>query len=415
MSYKIVVVNIGSELLSGRTLNSNLVFIGNKLSVIGLEISEVHIIPDEKVSILNILQNVWVDSVILIITGGLGPTPDDITRGSISEFFDKKLIYHDEIYIEIEKRFKLRGMDVPETNKVQAFVPEGFIVLENSLGTAPGMYYHESGSERHLFCLPGVPFEMEHLFNLHVLKFISDMGLVNDYFCKDINTYGISESLLAEKMQGLIYKNGVNIAWLPKIGRVDIRISGIDIVACEKVFTQICEDLKEYIWGVNESSPVDMLHRVIRSLAVASYSPTGTISVAESCSGGMLASLITKNSGASAYFKGGVVAYSNESKVELLGVPVEVIEKHGAVSEEAALAMVKGCYERFKSDICVSVTGIAGPDGGSDLKPVGTVYFGLKLFDEIFVEQCYFTGTREVIRVKCCDWMVLKVLGLIWT
>ena len=449
---KIVVVNIGNELLSGRTVNTNLAFLGNRLTSHGLEIIEVCIIPDKKEAIVDVLGRVWVDSDLVIITGGLGPTQDDITRASVADFFGKELVYHEEIFDLIKKRFQVRNMEVPETNKVQAYVPEGFEVLENSLGTAPGLYYEEleirnekleikippaplykGGSDggvekcgsrgKYLFCLPGVPFEMEHLFDRHVSKFLKERMLTCEYFCKDINTYGVSESKLAEMMGDIKCEAGVNIAWLPKIGRVDIRISGGNVNGCERLFSLVYEMLKDKVWGIDEGSPVDLLHKRLVGLCDEDDSDSTTpyplqlggelkgltISVAESCTGGLLASMLTKNSGASQYFKGGVVVYSNESKVDLLGVDAETITKYGAVSEEVARDMLMGCFERFQSDIVCSVTGVAGPEGGSESKPVGTVFVGVKVFDEVFVERCVFTGNRDVVRVKSCEYLVMRL------
>ena len=398
---KIVIVNIGNELLSGKTANTNLTFLGNRLLDFGLEVSMVYVIPDVKESIMSVLDVIWKESVFLLITGGLGPTRDDLTKSSIASFFDKELIFDENIYDAIKSRFAQRKMEMPEANKVQAYVPDGFVGLHNSMGTAPGLFYRED--ERYLFCLPGVPLEMEHLFEVHVEKFLKERSIVSEYFCRSINTFGVSESKLAEMMKDIACENGVHIAWLPKIGRVDIRVSGKNITGCERVFGEIKILLSDKIWGIDAESPMDLLHEKLCETGM-------TISTAESCTGGMLASMLTKKHGSSQYYKGSMIAYSNQAKMDLLDVSEESLNKYGAVSEEVVLQMLKGCEEKFYTDIVCAVSGIAGPDGGSDEKPVGTVYVGVKILNKIVLEKCFFAGNRDVVRMKSSEWIVLKIL-----
>jgi nicotinamide-nucleotide amidase len=303
-------------------------------------------------------------------------------------------VFHEDICKKIEERFALRNMTTPEINKVQAYIPEDFTPLVNEHGTAPGFMFKDG--EKCLFCLPGVPFEMEMMFELHIVKYLKENYLVREFFCKDINTYDISESKIAELMRDLKYDTGVNIAWLPQTGRVNVRVYGNNISGCEKVFNEICETLKEYIWGIDYNSPMELLHEIL-------FKKNLTISTAESCTGGMLASLLTKMSGSSAYFKGSILSYSNEIKTELLEVPNEILQKFGAVSEETVREMLIGCRKKFKTDIVCATSGIEGPDGGSKDKPVGTVYVGVKWGEKMIIERCYFTGDREMIRFKACE------------
>jgi nicotinamide-nucleotide amidase len=402
---KIVIVNVGNELLSGKTVNTNLAFLGDRLFTLGLEVSEAYIIPDKREAILETLHHIWQGSVLVIITGGLGPTRDDITKNTIAEYFDKELIFDPHIYKDIEQRFALRKVPMPEINRVQAYTPAGFEALHNAMGSAPGLFYAENDS--YLFCLPGVPCEMEHLFEVH----IKDRLKSNDFFCRDLNTYNISESKIAELISSSVecgvwsveFPTSTNVAWLPQTGRVNVRVYGSNTVECEKLFSEISNILKDYVWGIDRHSPVEILHeRLIKDHL--------TIATAESCTGGMLAQMLTSQAGSSAYFKGAIVAYANEIKTGLLQVSPAILEKYGAVSEETVREMLLGCERQFQTDIVCAVSGIAGPDGGTAEKPVGTVYIGVKYLDKIVIERCLFLGDREAIRFKSAEKAVFEAV-----
>jgi len=405
MEPKIFVINIGNELLIGKTLNTNLVYIGNKLFQLGLEISEAITIPDEPVAIQGTLRRLWQENVLLIFTGGLGPTQDDLTKNTISEFFGKKLIFHADIFVMIKERFALLQRAMPEINRVQAFVPEGFTALSNTQGSAPGLTYLEGNKA--LFCLPGVPFEMEHLFQTYIEPYIHNQGVSRPFFCYDVNTYHISESKIAEILADLLPEEGVQMAWLPKIGRVDVRIYGKNLVGCSSIVKKTTQLLQGYIWGNNESSPVNLLHRIIQEKKL-------TISTAESCTGGMLSAMFTKNAGSSTYFKGSIITYSNEMKKSHLGVNENTLNRFGAVSVETVKEMLHGCSMQLSTDLTLAVSGIAGPGGGTAEKPVGTVIIGVRCNKIEIYEKFFFVGTRENIRLRTCDeafFMVLKALG----
>ena len=399
--YKVYIVNIGNELLTGRTVNTNLTTLANKLLPIGYEITEAYIIPDTKEAIQETLKKVWRDNSIVIFTGGLGPTKDDITKTTLADFFQKELIYHEEIFEMIKDRFANRKMEMPEQNKIQAFIPKDFTPLLNTQGTAPGMYFHSE--KRHLFSLPGVPFEMVHLFDTYVIDILKNISSDLKFYTKELNTYGIGESKTAELLENLVLEDGVNISWLPHLGRVDIRLSGQNLVGIEKTLKDIQKILGKYIWGNGYKHPIEPLHLELikRNL---------TISTAESCTGGMLSSLLTKTQGASKYFMGSVVSYSNEIKINILAVSPETLIKYGAVSEETALEMLSGCKKLFNTDISCVITGIAGPDGGTEKKPVGTVYIGVDFQGKIRVEKCLFAGSREQIRQRAVEKAIFMVI-----
>ena len=408
-NYKIVVINIGNELLNGRTTNTNLTTIGEKLLYLSTQITEAYIISDDHETIVNTLKRVWQKNTIVIITGGLGPTNDDITKTALASFFEKEMVFHEIILEDIKNHFNKRNIDMPEINNIQAMIPDGFLPLRNFVGTAPGMYY--KNANRHLFSLPGVPYEMEHLFDFYVTNMLQRIIPKDDFTIFEINTHGISESLLAEKLADLDLDENVNIAWLPHLGRVDIRLYGTNINGIAKASGNIHINLKDYIWGVNQKSPTEALHSDLLK-----YKKIRTLSVAESCTGGGFSSFLTSLPGASKYFLGAIVSYSNDAKQDLLSVTPDVLRKYGSVSQEVVCQMIEGCEKRFNSDIVCAITGIAGPDGGSKTKPVGTVFIAVKYKKMINVEKYHFTGSRNQIQqraIDSCAFMILQILNKI--
>ncbi|MCL2064304.1 MAG: CinA family nicotinamide mononucleotide deamidase-related protein [Candidatus Cloacimonetes bacterium] len=401
MINKIFIINIGNELLTGRITNTNLTTLGQKLLSLGFEITEAYVIPDVKDAIFETLNKVWLDSALIIVTGGLGPTKDDITRTTLGEFFKKEMIFYEDINEDIRESFRKRNSEMPEINRVQAYIPQDFMPLKNKHGTAPGMYY--KCDNRHLISLPGVPFEMEHLFEEYVVDILEANKPEMEFWVYDINTYGIGESAAAEIIENISLAENVKLAWLPHLGRVDLRLMGCNKEGIMKALGYIEEKLSNYIWGKNEKNPIDKLHQELINRQM-------TIATVESCTGGMLSSLLTTKSGSSKYMMGSVVCYSNDVKINTLGVLSETINKYGAVSLEVAHEMLEGCKKMFNTDICCAITGIAGPEGGSKEKPVGTVYIGVSILNKKRVEKCYFIGNREQIRQKAVDKAVFMVL-----
>ncbi len=398
---KVGIINIGNELLLGKTVNSNLAYIGKELSKIGIFITESIIIPDEGDEIKRVLSDYVQRFQIIISTGGLGPTKDDITKQSISEFFKKDLEFVDEIWENIKEMFSKREIVIPEINKNQALVPEGFTFLKNSVGTAPGLFYEYQNSN--FFALPGVPLEMEYLIKNRIIPIIQEKFKKESLYVKTLNTYGISESKTAEDLEGIIVPEGVNIAWLPQTGRVDIRIYGENSEDCMFVENEIRERLSSFIWGEDETTIIEKLHTLLKA---KSY----TISTAESCTGGMLSKILTDYPGSSSYFKGGIIAYDNAFKERVLGIPKENLSKYGAVSEEIAIGMVEGLSSLYLTDFSLSITGIAGPDGGSTEKPVGLVYMAIKNKFETITYKKLFIGTRDSIRFKAAEFLLYELM-----
>lgn len=395
------IINIGNEILLGKTINTNLAKIGQALAGIGLFISESVTIADDEEQILHTLKDYSERFELIICTGGLGPTDDDISKQAFARFYGKEMVYYPEIWQNILTMFARRNMNIPEINKNQAYVPKDFIYFNNQVGTAPGLYYK---AESHVFfALPGVPLEMSWLLDHYVVPEIRSLTAHNALYVKTLNTFGISESKTAELMKDLVIPDGVKIAWLPQTGRVDIRIYGENEAQCESLILQIREILKDTIWGENENSVMEKLHRHLSS------NPK-TICVAESCTGGMLGKMLTDYSGSSQYFKGGVLAYHNEVKQKVLNVSAVTLDDKGAVSEETACEMVEGLKGIFDCDYYIAVTGIAGPEGGTEEKPVGLVYMSLADHQNTEVYKMNFVGTRDSIRFKTCEYILFQLM-----
>lgn len=386
-----IIISIGNELLNGKTVNSNASFIGGQLYSIGIITEQVLTIRDQGEAIEQALRQALDQFDIIITTGGLGPTHDDITKKVIADFFGSPMVFNEEILHKIEERFERRGLQMPEINREQAYVPEKARLIDNPVGTAPGMHFQESG--KHVFVLPGVPGEMKAMMEQSVLPFLetlSDRPPIDVHFYR---TTGIAESKAYELCRSLFEAHpAYEIAFLPKFTGLDIRIavrrdrleSSGEYQNFESALYQL---IGKYIYVKGNAELEEVVGGLLRKRGL-------TLAVAESCSGGMIQSKITDIPGSSDYFLGGVVAYSNESKRKLLGVRGATLEKHGAVSEETAGEMAAGVLKKFGASVALSTTGIAGPGGATADKPVGLVYFGLATADEIIIRRLVFGADR---------------------
>jgi len=390
---KASIISIGNEILLGKTINTNLAFLGNELSKAGIEIVRAYTIKDDRKEIIATLKLVENDELV-ICTGGLGPTKDDITKKVVAEFFSKKMVFHENIWQKITENFKSRGVEIPAINHNQAEVPEDFLVLDNRYGTAPGLFYELNNSL--FFFLPGVPYEMKSLFTNCILPILIEKKAVSEYYLCTIHTYDLAESRIAEILDDLEISEDVNLAYLPQAGRVDLRIYGHNTLKCQQLQEIIETRLSQHIWGYADDNIVQQFHNYM-------IKNNKTFSVAESCTGGLIQKLITDISGASQYFSGGIVSYSNRVKQSILGVDNDLLEQFGAVSEEVAKAMVIGTKKLFNSDIAAAVTGIAGPDGGSMEKPVGTVHIAIIINEKLLVKKTFLIGDRTTIRLKAAE------------
>lgn len=392
MLKKADIISIGDEILIGQIVNTNAAWISTRLNELGIGISRVTSVGDSHKEILAILDEASKRSDIIIITGGLGPTSDDITKPALCSYFNTHLVHDEKVYAHLEAFIKARGSIMNEGNKSQAMLPESCKVLQNNLGTAPGMWFEKQG--RIYVSLPGVPFEMEGLMNEYVLPKLQAQFGIENIIHRTILTHGIAEAQLAtiltdwEKTKN----ENVKLAYLPSPGMVKLRLSVYGEKNGEALIQREEKRLHEIIGNAIYGYDEDTFESVIGKLLKERNS---TLSLAESCTGGTIASKIVSISGSSEYFKGGVVAYSNEIKMKELGVPTEILAKYGAVSQQTAEAMADGVRTRFETDYSLSVTGIAGPLGGSEEKPVGTVWIAVSSKEKTIAKKFRFADNRQ--------------------
>ena len=373
---KSTIVTIGDEILIGQILDTNSRYISQALNRIGVVVAERTSIGDSAEQIVATLDRALAQSDVVIITGGLGPTKDDITKHTLARYFNSELIYNEQVGSFVEQLLSRRGIAFTELNRGQAMVPECCTVLHNGHGTAPGMWFERDGKV--VISLPGVPFEMRHLIDDSVVPMLQERFELKAIVHRTMITSGIPESLLAERIAQWEdnLPQVLHLAYLPAPNIVRLRLSAYEVeeqsakalIDCE--FDKLREIIPEAIVGFENATVEELVHRWM-------IENGKTLSVAESCTGGAIASKFTAMAGASAYFHAGVVSYSNEAKRDILGVDMEDIIRHGAVSETVAIQMAEGAKRAGGSDYAISTTGIAGPTGGSAEKPVGTVWFGV--------------------------------------
>jgi len=399
---RVCLISIGNELLLGRTVNTNMAFIGKEMAKIGLPVTTGYTISDEADVIKDTLDKAIENHEIVISTGGLGPTTDDITKQTIAAYFGKGLIYRSDLWDKLIVLLQKRGFPISEVNRNQAEVPEDFEVLENKLGTAPGLLYEADG--KIMIVLPGVPVEMKYLMQEHVLPYLGTKFLQPALLLRTVHLFGIPEAMVQEKLNDVSIPDGVSLAYLPQTGRVDVRVYGDNKAAFLGLLSIIDERLAQWIWGYDEESPVTKIQEIFLKKGL-------TLSFAESCTGGLVQKWLTDVPGSSAYFVGGVVSYSNDVKQQLLQVSEENLATYGAVSREVAEQMAVGVRKVCNSDYACAITGIAGPDGGSEDKPVGLVHFAVAGPKGVKEEAQHFIGDRESIRVKAGEY----ALFMLWT
>ena len=371
------IISIGDELLIGQVINTNQAFIAQKLNSIGISVGKMTTVGDESVAILHAFTEALRNHELVLVTGGLGPTHDDITRTAVCTFFNTDLIVNEEALKRVQDFFRRRGIVPRKINEDQALVPRTCTVIQNHHGTAPGFLFERDG--RSLIAMPGVPFEMKAMMEDSVLPLFASKasGLVIRH--RTLKTTGIGESFLAEQIGDVnslfAPDEGVTLAFLPGPAgtrlRITVRAGNTEEASrrIEAIERQIRERAGKYVYGADDEE----LQQVVGKLLAERHM---TIAVAESCTGGLIADRITDVAGSSAYFERSFVTYSNESKLADLGVPASLILRHGAVSSEVAEAMAFGVRTKSNSDIGLSTTGIAGPSGGSQDKPVGLVWVG---------------------------------------
>lgn len=380
---KATIVTIGDEILIGQILDTNTRYISQALNRIGIVVHQQISIGDTAQQITTTLDQALSTTDLTIITGGLGPTKDDITKHTLTAYFNSELVYNQEVGDFVSQLLARRGIAFTELNRGQAMVPKCCTVLHNAHGTAPGMMFERDG--KIVISLPGVPFEMRHLIDDKVIPMLAERFTLKSIIHRTMITSGIPESLLAERIAAWedALPEILHLAYLPAPNIVRLRLSAYQVEgqSVGKIIDQQFELLRQIIpqavVGFEDASVEQLLHNALIERGEK-------LSVAESCTGGNIASKFTAMAGASAYFMAGVVSYSNDAKSDILGVNPELIATYGAVSEQVAIAMAEGVKRVGKSDYGIATTGIAGPSGGSAEKPVGTVWFGISTPNRTF-------------------------------
>lgn len=391
------IIFTGNELLAGEVINTHAQYMGQELSALGIEVLLHTTVGDNWEMLNEVLQNAWDRSSDLIfITGGLGPTTDDLTKETVADFLGLNLVLNQKLEQNLKHFLAHRGISMTEGMKKQAMVPDGAQILHNSVGTAPGLMLQKECKT--IVLLPGPPQELKAVFESLVdtyLRNAADSGKV--IRSKIFKLTGVSESAVQEKLTGICEQDNPSIGYIAMPGEVHVRITARDtngVKAQEMVdgvAKQVEERLSQYIFCKDKEDLKEIVGALLADRGI-------TISMAESCTGGQIMKQLTDIPGSSRYLLGGVVAYSNEIKINMLGVPREIIERYGAVSEQTARLMAEGVRKVTGSSIGVGVTGIAGPEGGTSVKPVGLVYIGLAGLDKTVCCGYRFPGQRVGVR-----------------
>lgn len=397
---KAEIITIGDELLIGQVVDTNSAFLGRELNLNGIRVHKITSIADDRIEILDALENAQKNCDVIIVTGGLGPTKDDVTKQTLCEFFQTHLVLNKDVEAHVKSFFTKRNRPFTELNRKQAEVPENCTVLHNENGTAPGMWFEKTGKV--FISLPGVPYEMKTIFSDYVLPKIKSIFKTPFVYHCTVRTQGIGESFLAEKIsdwEDSLKSLDFKLAYLPSPGAVRLRISSYNgdsvktPLAVENKINELLPLLGDHFAGLEkygeENNPLEkilgdmLMHRKMK------------IALAESCTGGYLAHLITSIPGSSRYFNGAIIPYHNEFKNSFLQVDENVFLKAGAVSEECVLQMATAVQKKFKADCSIAISGIAGPDGGTADKPVGTVWIAVSIKDKVMARKFLFGSNRE--------------------
>jgi nicotinamide-nucleotide amidase len=400
-------ISIGDELLIGQTINTNAAWLGSELALINIKVANCQTISDSREAIIDSFDLAFKRSHLIIVTGGLGPTKDDITKHVLCEYFDTELVINKEALERVETFFKKKNRAMLDVNIQQAALPKVCKMIPNLQGTASGMWFEKEGKV--LISLPGVPYEMKGMMKEFLLKMISSQFEAKALFHKTILTTGIGETYLAEQMKDWendILAKGFNLAYLPSPGLVKLRITSQngqeDEAIIDAYFDQLWQALPENVFGEGEDTLVGKIAEKLVGMGK-------TLSTVESCTGGGIAKELVALAGASQFFEGSIVAYSYDLKSHLVDVNPETLLKYGAVSEETVSEMSRGGLNKMKTDFCIATTGIAGPDGGTIDKPIGTVWVSIASKEKI-VNKCFYFGDNRERNIKMTIFASLNLL-----
>jgi nicotinamide-nucleotide amidase len=382
------IITIGDEILIGQIVDTNSAWMGVQLNMAGIKVKQITSVSDEKEHILSAIKDAESRADLILMTGGLGPTKDDITKSTLAEYFNSKLVMNEEVLAMVRTFFAQRGRELTELNSKQAEVLELSTAIKNYNGTAPGMWIERNGKV--YVSMPGVPFEMQSMINEYVIPEIRKKFKLPEIYHKTILTNGIGESFLAEKIEAWensLSERGIRLAYLPSPSIVKLRLStsGTDASVVRSNVQTAIEELQplieEYIFGYEEfGKEPEQIEHIIAELFIKKGLK---FALAESCTGGYISHLITSVAGCSAFYQGCVVPYHNQFKQELLQVDPEIFTSAGAVSEACVVQMAQHALKKFSSDVALAVSGIAGPGGATEEKPVGTVWIAIASKDRV--------------------------------
>lgn len=399
------IITIGDEILIGQIIDTNSAFIAKELNKIGISVYQITSVQDERGHILNAFADAAKRVDIVLVTGGLGPTKDDITKHTFCEFFNDELVQDASVLAHVEELFAkyITTTPISDLNRKQALVPSKAEVLHNAYGTAPGMWMHENGVT--FISMPGVPFEMNHLMREIVIPKLSSFYKRPHIIHKTIVTYGLGESSIAQRIE--FWEDNlppcIRLAYLPNLGKVRLRITakGPDYILLEEAIEVECQKLypliKDIMYGIEDD---ESLEEIVAKLLTKKKL---TLATAESFTGGKIAESITSIPGASEYFKGSVVTYATEAKINVLGVPKEIVEQYSVVSAEVASSMARGVRKLLKTDLAIATTGNAGPTKGDSDAEVGTIFIAIDGPELNFVQEFQMGSNRTRIVQKAVN------------
>ncbi|MEM6524403.1 MAG: competence/damage-inducible protein A [Bacteroidota bacterium] len=407
---KAEIITIGDEILYGHILDTNSKWMSEALDNIGIKVVRKTTIGDKREELLQAFSEAEKRADLVLITGGLGPTNDDLTKPCLAEYFNCEIKIHAKALTEVTEFFNSKGRELTEVNKQQAALPICSEFLSNKIGTAPGMWFERGG--KIFVSMPGIPREMQLLMTNEVLPRAQHFFDTDIIYHKIVKTIGIGESWLADKIEGweLNLPKHISLAYLPSLGQVKLRLTAVgndkEVLKneVEKQIDQLKPLAGKYIFGYNADQIQEVVGRMLKGNGL-------TVATAESCTGGYLAHMITSVPGSSAYFQGSVIPYHNDHKVKLLGVKQETLQEFGAVSEQTVIEMANGVRKRFDTSIGVSTSGIAGPSGGSEEKPVGTVWIAISTQEETIARKLQLWKDRE-INIKAASIAVLNLVRI---
>ncbi len=405
---KTEIISIGDELLIGQVVNTNAAWIGEQMTMAGIKVYQAVSIADDYDHIFEALKLASERADIVLITGGLGPTKDDITKKTLCDFFDSKLVFNEAVFEDVKEIFRVRGRQVTDLNRKQAEVPDNCTVIRNVHGTAPGMWFEKDGII--FVSMPGVPFEMKPMMTDYIIPELQQRFNLPAIYHKTVLTQGVPESEMAAMIEDWenSLPHNVKLAYLPQPGIVRLRLTASGknrdklVALVENEIIKLKKIIGEYIFGFDKDTLEEVVGNLLRE-------KSKTVSSAESCTGGYIAHLITSVAGSSDYYKGSVVSYANEIKSRILGVEEKDIERYGAVSESVVSQMAVGVREKFKTDYAVATSGVAGPTGGTKEKPVGTTWIAVATSDKVFAKQFHF-GEHRGRNIRRAALMALDML-----